>query len=120
MKAVLELWLPKNSVSLPETVEVQQVLAKLRRRFHVKIEALKDNAEEDALKSQMLVPSVWHRIRFPQTRKGKTLYTVLVVRQGPKVVSFFPQRRGRKQVTMIEFLDGLQKGEIRSLHPLTM
>lgn len=120
MKTVLEFWLPKYSVALPETLEVQDLLSKLKRRYDVRIEVLKNEVEEGALKGQMLTPSVWHRIRFPQTRKGKSLYPVLVVRHGGELVSFFPQRRGREQVTMTEFLKGLLRGEVKSLHPLTM
>ena len=120
MKAALELWLPTYSVSLPDVIQVKNILAKLRRKYDVRIEVLKDEAEEEALKSQMLVPSVWHHIRFPQTRKGKSLYPVLIIRRGKDVVSFFPQRRGRDQVTMIEFIQGLLKGEVKSLHPLTL
>ena len=120
MKASLELWLPRHSIGLPETIEAQKVLGKLKRRYDVKIEVLKGETEEAALKSEMLVPSVWQQIRFPQTRKGKSLYPVLVVRQEGKVVSFFPQRRGQEEVTMIDFLEALQRGESRSLHPLTI
>lgn len=120
MKTRLELWLPKYSVSSADVLRSQELLAKLKRQFKVQVDVLESSEAVDALKAQLLIPSVWHRIRFPQTRKGKNLYPILVVRQNQDVVTFFPQRRGREEITMAEFLEGLSQGKIRSLHPISL
>ncbi len=118
MKTKLELWLPSQAVALPDSIRAKETLAKLKGRFDVSINVLDREDKAAALKEEMLAPAVWHRIRFPQSRKGKNLYPVLLVRQGGSVVSFYPQRRGDEAISMAEFLDGLMSHQVRSLHPL--
>ncbi len=114
----LEFYVPRALEGTQDVKDVEELLKKVKSSFNVKVKKLviDEDGEED-LKSNILWGlSVAKRIRIKQTRKSKSLYPQLIVFGNNKPITFYPQARAGKEITIKEFLEGLLRGEIKCLH----
>ena len=108
------LYVPSNMSNTPEIRTIENLLKMVRQKFNFKIEKKVINKKEEyILKSQILWSlSVSKRIKIKQTRKSKSLYPQLVIFRNDIPLTFYPQARAEKEITIQEFLDGLLKEKL--------
>jgi len=116
MKVKFILFYP--NLEWQEVKAVLPLLEKVGGLFNFKIEKKEiKKFGEEKLKSTILWPiSIWKRIKIHQTRRSKSLYTQLVVFLNNKPFTFYPQKYGKKEITIEDFLKGLIKGQVLCLH----
>lgn len=114
----LEFYVPRGLREMPEVKEVEGLLENVKSNFELEIgKHIIDDRGEEELKSKILWGlSVAKRIKIKQTRKSKSLYPQLIVFSGDKPITFYPQARVKREITIQEFLEGLLNGEIKCLH----
>lgn len=119
MKVKFVLFYP--NLEWEEVKEVLPLLEKVASIFDFKIEKKEiKKFGEEKLKSTILWPiSIWKRIKIHQTRRTKSLYTQLVIFLNNEPFTFYPQRRGKKKITIKEFLKELIRGKLICLHGAT-
>ena len=115
----LELYIPRALRDSSEVKEIENLLEKVNSSFKLKStkHIMNNSTEEEALKSKILWGlAVAKRIRISQTRKSKILYPQLIVKKSDEAMTFYPQARTSKKVTIEDFLNGLSNGEVICLH----
>jgi len=114
----LEFYIPRGLRDTDSVKKVEELLEKVRSSLNLDVkEFIIDEDGERELKSKILWGlSVAKRIKIEQTRKTKSLYPHLVVLIDGRPVTFYPQKRPDRKITIEEFLEGLLRGEVRCLH----
>ncbi len=102
-----------------KSTEVDQISSLLSNSKLTNEKRIINQGEEQELKLNVLLSlAVSKRIRIKQTQKSKRLYPQLVIFLDNKPITFYPQSRGGKTITIKEFLEGFQKNEIKCIHEL--
>lgn len=101
--------------------EVLSLLERVGSIFDLKIEKKEiEKFGEEKLKDILWRISVRRKIKISQTRKAKSLHTHLVTFLDNEPFTFYPQgRRGREEITIKQFLEGLTEGKVLCLHKAT-
>lgn len=100
---------------------IRLLLQQVKELHNIDFEEISlDEKQERELKSRALWSlSVLNRIKISQTRKTKSLYPQLVVSINGEPVTFYPQERAGKRISIEDFLNGLLNNEIKCLHDLS-
>ncbi len=114
----LEFYIPRALKDTSEVKEIENLLEKVNSSFKLKItKHIMNNSEEEALKSKILWGlAVAKRIKISQTRKSKILFSQLIVKKNGEAITFYPQARTSKKISIMHFLDGLLNGQVMCLH----
>lgn len=115
---MFEFYIPRSLKDIDEVKEIEDLLEKVKSSFKLKtVKRIINDTEEEVLKSKILWGlAVAKRIRIRQTRKSKSLYPQLVVLINDEAITFYPQARTSKEITIKGFLNGLLNGEVKCLH----
>ncbi|VVB63370.1 Uncharacterised protein [uncultured archaeon] len=118
-KLKLEFYLPQGN--WPEAAEIEVLLEQVKNTLHIDYEkSIIDEKKEQDLKRDLLWSlSVFNRIKIKQSRKGKSLYPLLLVSSDSKEITFYPQERVKEEITIQDFLRGLLNGEVKCLHDIS-
>ncbi len=113
-----EFYVPRSLEDSPEVEAIRTLLEKVKEVLDIKVkEFVIDTQEEKELKTRILWGlSVAKRIRIKQTKKSKLLYPQLIVFEDDTPLTFYPQARSGKEISIKNFLEGLLVGEVRCLH----
>jgi hypothetical protein len=115
VKAVF--YIPKGIKDAEEVKEIEKILERFKPSSILKIsKEIMDEADEEKVKELILFPAVYKRIKIRQTRRTKSLYSQLVIFENDRAITFYPQSRGRDEITIQDFLEGLLRNEVKCLH----
>jgi autonomous glycyl radical cofactor GrcA len=114
----LKFYVPRGARDLAEAKEIESLLEEVTNTLNIDYEkfVIDEKMEQDLKSDVLLSLSVLNRIKIKQSRKAKSLYPQLAVFVNGKAVTFYPQERVKKGITVQEFLKGLLNGEVRCLH----
>ncbi|RLE59718.1 MAG: hypothetical protein DRJ32_04135 [Thermoprotei archaeon] len=114
----LYYFVPAGQADSIRVKEVEVLLDKVKSALKIDVnKVIIDKKGELELKSNILWKiSVAKKIGIKKTRRTGSLYPQLVIYIYDKPVTFYPQLRGAKEISVKDFLQGLLKGEIRCLH----
>ena len=114
----LELYVPQVLENKEDVKEVGMPLEEVKSSLGVDVEKFViDESGEADLRSKVLWRlSVIDGIKIKQTRKSKSLYPQLIILKNGRSITFYPQARTGRRITVKEFLGGLLRGEVPCLH----
>src|SRR5579871_2289947 len=104
-----------------KTADIEGLLDKVKAKYQVDVSTRTIEAfGEEKLKFDVLLkPSVEHKIKINQSKRGKQLYTHLVVYIADEPRTFYPQnRKGDTAVSIEQFLNGLLQDKILTVHDI--
>ncbi|MCD6450998.1 MAG: hypothetical protein J7L64_01350 [Acidobacteria bacterium] len=113
----LEFWIPETFPSEKEIAKILSRLEKVKTKFGFPYEERRFRKESwDQIKNETLLSiSVARKIKIPQSRGAKNpKLFLLVLTDDGNPITFYPQERDTrpcKEVKILDFLDGLLKGE---------
>lgn len=97
--------------------KVDALLSEVRKRYGISVRKQPLEEGGKALKSSTLLAlAVANRIAIKQTRRKKTLYPQLVVFEGKRPLTFYPQARRGSEIEIAQFLRALLRRKVLCLH----
>ena len=112
----LKFFIPEGLETTESVKDIENLFNK--NKFGKVYKQTINNVEGHNLKSQFLWSlSVCKKIKIKQTQKTKNLYPLLIVfNENDKPLTFYPQKRGKEEISIKDFLEGLSERKIICLH----